>query len=205
MDVFRLRNGVLSRIESSDINASRTKSDGTFDLQTKDTSGIVLSQSGKTIATIDERTGKISLEDTSFQIKVTGATKDAPMQIQVLSGTNQIIYSEKINISSASRIESVANLDGITGTGVFIAPNSGFSFARNTTTSPNLPDGGYITNASHQAIAGISAGGDIYLLDSKYRLSYATKDSYILIRLKDSTDNTVANFLYRIGAEYVIK
>ncbi|NCP76955.1 hypothetical protein GW830_02325 [bacterium] len=70
VDIFRLRNGVITRIESTKSNSGLTRTDGTFHLPTKDTNGIVLTESGNTIATINERTGKITLDDTSFHIAV---------------------------------------------------------------------------------------------------------------------------------------
>lgn len=171
----------------------------------KDANGIVLTQSGKTIATIDERTGKMTLEDTSFQIHIAPATKDMPMQMQILSPGKQVIYTEKIDISSVPHIESVSGLDSSSGTGIFLVPNTGFSFIQNAFSSPTLPEGGYITDTNHKAIAGISKSGDIYILDAGYQLSYSVKDSYMLLRLQNTTGDIAANILYKINAEYVIK
>ena len=61
-----------------------------------------------------------------------------------------------MDISTTSNIEQVSDLDSITGTGIFILPATGISLAKNSPSSPNLPDGGYITGANHKAIAGIS-------------------------------------------------
>lgn len=156
VDIFRLRNNTLTRIKSADGETSKTTENGTFTLQTKDTSGVILTQSGKTIATIDERTGKISLEDTSFQVSVSAANKDAPMRIQVLSPDKHVIFSEKIEMGTISHLEQVTGVDGISGDGVFVFPNTGFSFVKNTASNPDLPDGGYIINSDHEAVAGIS-------------------------------------------------
>lgn len=127
------------------------------------------------------------------------------MQIQIVSPSKQVIYTEKIDISSVSHIESALDFNNVSGTGIFLSPNSGFSFVKNTFSSPTLPGGGYITDTTHKAIAGISKSGDIYLLDSRYQMSYTTKDSYILIRIKNTTGDIAANILYKINAEYVIK
>ena len=156
VDVFRLRNGAMSRIEPTTGSDSKTTDGGVFVLTSKERNGVILTQSGKTIATIDERTGKISLEDTSFQVAIIPATTSSPLQIQVLSPSKQVIFSEKVDISTVSNIEQVSDFDGITGTGMFILPATGISFAKNSPSSPNLPDGGYITDANHKAIAGIS-------------------------------------------------
>ncbi len=205
IDIFRLRNGALTRIEPTASDLAKTKENGTFTLPTLETSGIVLTQSGQNIATIQERTGKITLEDTSFHISVLPATKDSPLHIQVLSPTNNLVFSESINISTVSHMESVSSLDTITGTGIFVSPIIGFSFIKNTLSSPNLPGGGYVIDTNHKAIAGISKSGDIYILDTDYELSYATKGSHILLRIQDSRKNTVADILYKIDAEYVLK
>lgn len=202
IDIFRLRNGTLARIGS---DSTKTAENGTFALSTKATSGAILTQSGKNIATIDERSGKISLEDTSFQVAVIPASKDSKLQIQVLSSDKKVVYSESINISTVSNIEQVPNFDRITGTGILVFPTTGFSLVKNNTSNQNLPNGGYITDANHKAIAGISKSGDIYILSTKYELSYTTKDSYIVLRLQDAEKNVVANILYKIDAEYVIK
>lgn len=56
IDIFRFRNGILSRIEPQKSDVTKTAANGTFSLLTKNTSGIVLTQSGRSIANIDERT-----------------------------------------------------------------------------------------------------------------------------------------------------
>lgn len=154
--MFRLRNGVLSRIDPIGSGSIKTADNGTFSLTVKGTEGIVLTSSGKTIATIDERTGKIELSDTSYQVAVVPASSGSPLQIQVLSPDKKTVFSESINISAVSNIAEVPDLGHTIGTGIFIAPTAGFSFAKNTASSPNLPNGGYITDTSHRAVAGIS-------------------------------------------------
>lgn len=156
IDIYRLRNGTIARIEPTGSGSIKTAENGAFALGTKDTSGIILTQSGKTIARVDERTGKITLEDTSFEIAVVGATKDSPLQVQVLSQSKKAVFSEKIDVSAVADIEPVSSFDRVTGMGVFVLPNAGFSFVKNIASSPNLPDGGYLTDADHKAIAGIS-------------------------------------------------
>lgn len=185
IDIFRLRNGALARIEPTASDLAKTRTDGTFTLPASEASGLVLTQSGQNVATIDERTGKIALEDTSFQVSVVPASNDSPLRIQVLSPTNNVVFSETIDISTVSHIEQATTLDAVAGTGIFVSPAAGFSFAKNTLSSPSLPNGGYITDTSHKAIAGISKSGDIYILNTKYELSYATKGSYILLRVQD--------------------
>lgn len=156
VDIYRLRNGSFVRIEPASGDSDKTAQDGTFHLTAKNASGIILTQSGKTIARIDERTGKIVLEDSSFEIGVTGASKNSPMLLQVLSSGKKSVFSEKIDMSAVSNIESVSDFDQAAGTGIFILPGNGSFFMKNTVSSPNLPGGGYITDADHKAIAGIS-------------------------------------------------
>lgn len=156
IDIFRLRSGNLSRIEPITLSGTKTINNGTFVLTGNDISGIVLTQSGRQIATIDERTGKITLDDTSFHITAIPANQNTPMQIQILDAQNIIIFSEKMNISPVSYMEQVTSFNGLTRNGVMILPSTGFSFAKNTLSSPNLPEGGYITDINYKAIAGIS-------------------------------------------------
>ncbi|MBP9812037.1 hypothetical protein KBC86_01535, partial [Candidatus Gracilibacteria bacterium] len=207
VDIFRLRNNILTRIPSTSLDTAKTSANGTFSFMTNATKGIVLTQSGRTIANIDERTGKIELEDnTSFHIAVIPATSQGgPMQIQVQDSSNKPVFSEKINISPTSNIEGVSDLSVVTGTGIFVKTNDGLGFVKNALSNPNLALGGYITDADHKAIAGIAKSGDIYILDAKYKLSYTTKDSSILIRLQDSNGAAVADIWYKIDAEYIIK
>lgn len=201
IDIFRLRNGTLSRIDS----VGSTSSDGTFSLATNSGEGIVLSQSGNTIATINERTGRIALENSSFRIAVREATSTSPLSIDILSPSGTVAFSENIDLSTVSNLQQVLDLDTVTETGIFILPTTGFSFAKNSVASPNLPEGGYITDANHQPIAGISKRGDVYILDDGYELSYATKDSYMLLRVQEKNKNPVASILYKIDAEYSMK
>jgi hypothetical protein len=111
IDVFRLRNGVLTRIQPEKTDTIKTTESGIFTLFKKDTSGIVLTQSGKNIANIDEQTGKITLEDTSFEIVVVPANKDSPLNIQILDTDKKVIFSEKIKIPSTSNINIVSGFD----------------------------------------------------------------------------------------------
>lgn len=115
IDIFRLRNGTLSRIEPAKIDGVKTVESGVFTIPTKNTNGIILTESGKTIATIDERTGKISLEDTSFHIAVVPASESSPLLIQVLSPTKNLVFSESIDISTVPNIELLSSLDFATG------------------------------------------------------------------------------------------
>jgi len=165
----------------------------------------VLTESGNTIATINERTGKITLDDTSFHIAVVGADATSPLQIQILSSNDKVVFSERIHTAATSTLEETSSFDSVTGTGIFVLPNTGFSFTKNTLSSPDLPDGGYIIDSDHKALAGISKTGDIYLMNSSYTLSYTTKDSSVILQIVDSDKNIVANILYKIDAEYVIK
>ena len=132
------------------------------------------------------------------------------MQIRVVSPSGQMVYSQKINISPVSRIESIANLGSATATGIFISPNTGFSFEKNTASSPNLQGGGYIVDSNNRAIAGIAKSGDIYLLSTSYTLAYASNltgknDSYIRLDILGPDQKIAASILYKIDAEYLIK
>lgn len=64
IDIFRLRSGNLTRIDSLTSTGTYTIHDGTFELVGNNINGIILTQSGKQIATIHEHTGKITLENT---------------------------------------------------------------------------------------------------------------------------------------------
>lgn len=156
IDIFRLRNGTLARIEPTQSGSIQTAENGVFTLIAKDTSGIILTQSGKTIARVDERTGKIVLDDTSFRIIAVPADAGSPLRIQVQDASKKTLFSENINVSAISHIEQASSIDSVTGTGIFVSPSDGFSFAKNTISSPNLPGGGYITDTDHKAIAGVS-------------------------------------------------
>ena len=102
-------------------------------------------------------------------------------------------------------MEQVSDINNISGTGIFIAPNSGFSFVKNDISTPALQQGGYIVNAEYKAIAGISVQGDIYILDPQYLLSYSSSGPYILLNLKTQVGAMAASILYKINSEYIIK
>lgn len=156
IDIFRLRNNIMTRIQPTISGGIRTENNGSFTLLSNNTSDIILTRSGNNIATINEKTGKISLEDTSFHIAVIPASAISPLQIEILTANNTVVFSEKIDISTASNIERVSNFDQLTGNGIFVSPTTGFSFVKNTLSSPSLPEGGYIIDANSKAIAGIS-------------------------------------------------
>lgn len=125
IDLFRLRNGALTRIHSATGDILETTENGSFNIIASKTSGIVLSESGTIIATINERTGKIALDNnTAFQVSATPANKDSPLQIQVLDSEKKVIFTEKMNISQVTNIEQASNFDSLSGTGIFVLPNA---------------------------------------------------------------------------------
>lgn len=102
-------------------------------------------------------------------------------------------------------MEQVSNFDLLSTNGLMILPSPGFMFAKNTLSSPSIPEGGYVTDSNYKAIAGIAKSGDVYILENNYSLAYSTKDSHIVLQILDQNNTIVANILYNINAEYVIK
>lgn len=60
-------------------------------------------------------------------------------------------------------------------------------------------------NENRKAFAGIGRDGNVYVTESGYSLSYKTEGEHPAIVVKNSFGVPVAEILYRIDAEYVIK
>ncbi|EKD30015.1 MAG: hypothetical protein ACD_78C00187G0002, partial [uncultured bacterium (gcode 4)] len=206
IDIFRFRNGKMTRLKIDNLSTALTKENGLFSIPTSHLPDIVLKRSGSGIANISETTGKITLTDPTFQMSVLGATSTNPLKIQIKDSGGQEVFSERFSLPSGARLEGVTSFDGITKNGLYVLPGSSdFSFIKNTSSAPTLPNGGYITDSRRQAIAGISTQGDIYILDDTYSLSYDTSGSYTVLRLRDQSGQVVASMLYRIHGEYVVR
>lgn len=198
----------MVRIEPANPDSIKTLTGGIFEIGTKDGgAGVTLQKSGKKIASINERTGKISLDNaTDFSISVVPATGIYPMKIEIVDSNGKAIFSERMNLSSDMNIEKASQNETITKYGAFIIPvATGISFVKNTPVTLDLPNGGYITTDDHRAIAGMSKTGDIYILDTNYTLSYSSSGSYVMIQVVNPSKDVVASVLYRMDAEYVIR
>jgi|GEM_PF-5564616 len=196
----------MTRLKIDTPSTALTKENGLFSIPTSHLPDIVLKRSGSGVANISETTGKIALQNPLYSISVLGATSTNPLKIQIKDSGGQEVFSERFSLPSSARLEGVTSFDSITKSGLYVLPgNAGISFIKNTSTTPTLPSGGYITDSSKHAIAGISAQGDIYVLDTTYSLSYDTFGSYVVIRLKDSSGQVTASMLYRVDAEYVMR
>lgn len=203
VDIFRYRGGQLSRLSGS--GETVTDASGNFARAFTGSEGVVLTHSGKTIADIDEKTGKIEVKDSDYSISVRPAEANNPMVVAVRDKNGAEVYSQSFALPETTKIENVGQLSNVKDSGVFVQTESDVGFVRNASDAKSIPGGAFLIGEDHKPFAGIGKDGNVYLLEKGYSLSYRSQSGYPLIVMKNRTGSVVAEIFYRIEAEYVIK
>lgn len=203
IDLFRYRGGKLSRLSGT--GETLTDAVGNFARTFSGGTGVALTHSGKTVATVDEKTGRIELKDSSYSVAVRAAGTVEPMTVAVRDKNGADVYFESFALPATTKIDDVARFSEADETGVFVRMEEGIDFVRNAQDAKSLPGGAFLVNENRKAFAGIGRDGNVYLLESGYSLSYRNESGYPVIVVKNSFGVVVAEILFRLDAEYVIK
>lgn len=163
-------------------------------MTTQSASGLILklapserTPAGADLARIDEKTGKIEIIDpTKYSVTVTSANASSPMQFHIENTTHTSVFTQSFAFGSALPVETISSLDVPKKSGVYVLSTVPYTFVKNTSNVPFLVGGGYIVSATKKAVAGVSATGDIYLLDTGYHLAYATSGTHVVVQIKDA-------------------
>ena len=203
VDIFRARGAQIDRVIPSSLPSD---SGGVFSYTSGTTdSGVVLSREGQTYATVDERTGRIHLEAAGYTIAFSGATASDHMQLSIHDSADTPVFREIFYLPPSTSIQATESLESAQGNGVFVdTPDDTVTFVRNSATAASLPNGGFLTDSTHRALVGISAQGEIHVLDSHVSVRYDTYGTYILLRI-ERAGRSIANILYRIDKDYAIQ
>lgn len=203
IDLFRFRGGKLSRIAGT--GESLTDAAGNFVRSFTGSTGVELTHSGKTVAAVDEKTGKIDLKDNAYSLSVRAATPSEPMTLSIREKAGSEIYWQSFSLPITTRIEKVEKFSDASDVGVFARMDAGTDFVRNASDATSLPGGAFLVNENRKPFAGIGRDGNVYLLESGYSLSYGNEGDYPVITVKNSFGVIVTEILFRTDAEYVIK
>jgi hypothetical protein len=204
VDFFRFRADKLSRLDQS--GALFTDDAGGFLGKFTAGNGVRLNRNGIQIATVDEKTGKVISTASGYSLTVSAATADSPSAVRILGTDGKEVYAESFVLPTSLSLRSVNDWKEATENGAFVHAYEGSAFVRNASDAPSLPGGGFlVTRADSKAYAGVGRDGNIYLLSDGYSLSYRNEGDYPVIVVKNSFGVVVAEVMYRMSAEFVIK
>lgn len=203
IDLFRYRGGKLSRLSGS--GETLTDAGGNFVRQFASGENVAVTQSGVAVVSINERSGKVELKSPSYRIVAKGAEKSEPMTVSVRDGNGKPVYWQSFALPDSARLERVERFSDASENGAFVRIESDLEFVRNAGDSSSLPGGAFLVNENRDAVAGIGRDGNVYLIEKGYSLGYRNEGDWPVITIKNSFGITVAEVLYRLDAEYVIK
>ncbi len=206
VDLFRFRAGRLERLAGiPDTPETGTGGQFSFVFGTG-SENLTLRRNGATIATVNERTGKITVADPSaYSVRVDAADSTRPMTFRVVGSDGRTVYSEAVALpaSLAAEIGTLWPSDGKKG--VFVKTSDPSRVVRSAPDATALPGGAFFVDSNAEAFAGIAADGNVYLLESGYSLSYGTDGLFPVVTILKADSSVVAEILYRLDAEFVIK
>ncbi|MDD2487531.1 MAG: hypothetical protein PHS92_04120 [Candidatus Gracilibacteria bacterium] len=204
IDFYRFRDGIIDRIKTS--TGTFTSDNGAFSYKSKEESGLVIKNgSGIVIAEINEKTGKVNLKDAGYLIDVSGSDQSKPVSINIRDKSdNKDIFTETLNLITNKVLERTTDFNSLKNSGIYVKLDDNYDFAKNSNATPNLKNGGYVTDESKNPIIGISLDGNIYLMNRGYDLKYSKFGDYIVIDIIDGND-VIGEVLYKIESEFVLK
>lgn len=182
-----------------------TDSAGNFVRSFTGSEGVAVTQSGETVASVNEKTGKIELKNSAYGLSVAPASSSEPMTVKISDKSGNPVYWQSFALPVSTKIEKSDKFSDISENGVFVRMESGNDFVRNDSNAASLPGGAFLVNESRKAFAGIGRDGNVYVTESGYSLSYKNEGDYPSVVVKNSFGVPVAEILFRIDAEYVIK
>lgn len=158
-----------------------------------------------TIALVNERSGKIDLKEPSYEIVAEGAKKTEPMTVSITDSRGKPVYWQSFALPDSARLERIGRFSDASENGAFVRIESGLEFVRNAGNAPSLPGGAFLIDENRDAVVGIGRDGNVYPIGKGYSLGYRNEGERPVITIKNSFGVTVAEVLYRLEAEYVIK
>lgn len=137
IDVFRFRGGKLSRLTGS--GETLTDPAGNFVRSFTGSEGVALTQSGETVAAVNERTGKIDVKNPSYSVSVSPASSSEPMTIKVSDKSGNPVYWQSFALPIGTKIEKTDKFADVSETGLFVRAETGTDFVRNDSNAASLP------------------------------------------------------------------
>lgn len=140
--VIRMRNGVISIVPANTTSLTNPEGGFRYGANGSVSSEVAITDTtGRKVASIDEKTGKITLLDATYQTRVTPASQDAPMRIELVGSDGKVAYTQSFSLSKQKLIVEERNISQATATGIFVQPTDGYRFVKNTNDAPSLPGG----------------------------------------------------------------
>jgi len=214
IDIFRYRDGILSKIETKNKN-DYTDNVWWFDITwANNNKWLVITKKITstwatitwTVALINEVTWKIDLKDTDYWLRIIGATETQKSKIEIYNRTSgNTIYEQSFNIASNLSIQQVSDFAKVDKWVFFVSTKDWVSLVKNASNIPYLANGAYIIDANYKWIIWIWADGNIYLLDNNYSLSYDTYWDNVMINIVNIAWEKVWSVMYNISAFYMLK
>lgn len=215
IDIFRYRDGVLSKIDTKDKTNDNTDDTGQFNITGASTAqGLIITKKSTsswatntwTIAIINEQTWKIDIKDIGYWLRVKWASENIKSTIEIYNRTTSVkVYEQSFNLSSNQTIQQVSDFDKVDKWIFFVSNKDWFALAKNSSNIPYLANWAYITDSNYNWIAWVWSDGNIYLLNNSYSLSYDNFSDFVVIKIINSSWEAVWSLMYKINAFYILK
>lgn len=163
--------------------------------------------SRRILGVMNEKTGKITLLDSTLRLVAESATADSKMRITIRDAAGVSLFGQRFFLPPEIPLQAVDTLDGLSQEGVYVHITDGsVSAIPSPSDAPTIPGGIYITtNADHVAQAAVSPTGDIVLLNSAWRIGVESRGDYTLLRITNAEGTSMAEVWYRFEREYVVE
>lgn len=213
--LYRYRWWVVERLETvTGEGLSLTSGTGAYDFDAaQDTSWVTLSYSWRTLATIDEYTGRIDISDAFTSTRVLPSNSplntSAYPEVQILLAGNPI-FRQFVTMPTGE-ISVVADASSWDATGMYlqVLDQSTYNTYRVPLDVPYNPGSVSVyrnSDSSRQAIMTVFRDGRINIDSENYRLEYRTlweDASFVLVDIVSGVD--ITQLVYNMDASYILR
>ncbi|RKW20498.1 VCBS repeat-containing protein [Candidatus Gracilibacteria bacterium] len=213
INFYRFRGGDLTKLGDEKDNLTVfTNKDGKYSLKTGLFEGnlTVKDKNGQQIATILEKTGKISIENsaaTKYDIYVAKQENTNYPEIFIRDNKQKDIFKQELRVNGNAKVTLVNDFENLEKNGVYLKNyQNNFEFyilPENISNNPGVLVGYYSSDKNKTPIFKIYPDGRLDLPNS-YKLKYDDFKNYIVISVSNESGEKLFDILYKIDADYVI-
>jgi hypothetical protein len=215
VNLYRYRWWTIAKLEDRNGLEKVFTSSGSYDFESKDyVSWLLLKKDGADIASVNEYTGKITLEGFWWNIRVLSSndkSNDGVYPKIILENSGADIFYESLHIDGQQKVQLVDDFTAATTNGIYVKFSDKSNYNYYT-----IPEGlnynpwslsvyrNVDTNKSE--LFTIFRDGRINTLNSFYTLEYSDFWDYVVYNLIDKHFNReIAQVLIRVQGDYIMK
>ncbi|HRI35736.1 MAG TPA: hypothetical protein PK765_01360 [bacterium] len=213
VDLVRVRDGYLSRIEPLDGTGSLTNSGtvftatgGAYAYIPGSGTGAAVWDGDTIIARVDDTTGALRAEPGyRVGIEPKDATNNRMTFTLMPNGSNEILYRQRLELPSGTPLVSVSDFGVVSSDAVYIRvvdPRS--RYTHNDAQSPSLPSGAFVVDRDSRAVFGLDATAALVGIRSGVSYEYSELGGYPLVTVvADGVE--IAQVWYRLSFDYAVR